>query len=357
MEKTAVIQEAYDLGAGDLKIEKFGSGHIHVTYLLTAGDDKFIFQAFNKNVFKFPERISANHQILSQYLGDQHMPFVLPLPIKNRRGEYFTEHQGQLYRLFRFVDGVTKDAVDHPSQAQLAAEAFAFFNRTFLEVPTEKLQEPIPDFHHLILRYQQLQLSFEHSKLVLEPDVEALLDFYLDQTELLEQYQNYQHSLPLRVTHSDTKINNLIFDKDLKKVNALIDLDTIMPGFIFYDFGDLVRTVACTEDESSQNWGKINIDMDKYAALLSGFCAPLFGYISEEEMRSLPYGGEMMTYIMGLRFLADYLNGNVYYTIHYPDQNLHRAKNQRELLISLMEHREAIDSTMRGTLANLAIKG
>lgn len=357
MDKTAVIQNAYHLNSDNLKIGKFGSGHIHATYLVEAGGEKYIFQTFNKNVFRFPERISANHLILSQHLGESNLPFALPLPIKNRAGEYFTEQGGQLFRLFPFVDGITKDAVDLPQQASLAAGAFADFNKTFLDVPTEELQEPIPDFHNLILRYQQLQLSFEHTKLVLEPDVEALLDFYLDQTELLEQYQKYQKSLPLRATHSDTKINNLIFDKEMTKVNALIDLDTIMPGYIFYDFGDLVRTVACTEDESSQNWGKIKMDMDKYAALLSGFCEPLFGYISEEEMRSLPFGGEMMTYIMGLRFLADYLNGNVYYTIHYPEQNLHRAKNQRALLISLMENREAIDLRMRETLANLAVRG
>lgn len=355
MEKTEVIQEAYNLSGGDLKIEKFGSGHIHVTYLVTAGDNKYIFQAFNKNVFRFPERISANHQVLSQYLGDNNLPFVLPLPIRNRSGEYFTEYEGQLYRLFGFVEGITKDAVDLPSQAQLAAEAFAIFNKTFLDVPTKQLQEPIPDFHHLILRYQQLQTSFEHTRLILEPDVEALLDFYLDQTELLEQYQKYQKSLPLRATHSDTKINNLIFDHEMTKVKALIDLDTIMPGYIFYDFGDLVRTVTCTENESSQQWGKIKVDMEKYAALLSGFCAPLFGFVSEEEIKSLPFGGEMMTYIMGLRFLADYLNGNVYYTIHYPEQNLHRAKNQRELLISLVDSREAIGLRMEETLANLAI--
>jgi Ser/Thr protein kinase RdoA (MazF antagonist) len=356
MEKIAVIQEAYDLGSGNLKIEKFGSGHIHATYLVTGEEKKYIFQAFNKNVFRFPERISSNHQFLSQHLGENTLPFALPLPIKNRDGEYFTEQGGQLYRLFPFVEGLTKDAVDLPQQAHLAAEAFATFNRTFLDVPTEALQEPIPDFHHLILRYQQLQISFENTKLILEPEVEALLDFYLDQTDLLEQYQKYQKSLPLRATHSDTKINNLIFDNEMTKVNALIDLDTIMPGYIFYDFGDLVRTVTCTEDESSQNWGKIKIDMEKYEALLAGFCGPLFGFVSEQEIRSLPFGGEMMTYIMGLRFLADYLNGNVYYSIHYPEQNLHRAKNQCELLISLMENREAIALKMEETLANLAIK-
>lgn len=356
MEKTAVIKDAYDLRSKNLKIEKFGSGHIHATYLVEVDQEKYIFQAFNKNVFRFPERISSNHQLLSLHLGDSNLPFALPLPIKNKEGEYFTQDGEQLYRLFPFVEGLTRDAVDLPQHARLAAEAFAGFNKTFLDMPTEGLQEPIPDFHNLILRYQQLQTSFENTQLILDHEVEALLDFYLDQTDLLEQYQKYQQSLPVRTTHSDTKINNLIFDHELTKVNALIDLDTIMPGYLFYDFGDLVRTVTCTEDESSQNWGNIKVDMEKYAALITGFCRPLFSYISKEEMNSLTFGGEMMTYIMGLRFLADYLNDNIYYTIHYPEQNLHRAKNQCRLLISLKEKRQAIALKMEETLANLAIK-
>ena len=115
-----------------------------------------------------------------------------------------------------------------------------------------------------------------------------------------------------------------------------------MPGFVFYDFGDLVRTVACTEDESSQNWDRIKIDREKYQGLISGFCKPLQNSLSQEEIASLPYGGEMMTYIMGLRFLADFLKGNIYYHINYPEQNLHRAKNQRHLLSSLQENRPHI---------------
>ncbi|HLT06323.1 MAG TPA: aminoglycoside phosphotransferase family protein [Cyclobacteriaceae bacterium] len=356
MDKSTLIEKAYGLVRDGLKFEKFGSGHIHSTYLVSAGEKKYILQAFNKHVFRYPERISANHQLLSQHFDAKDLPFVLPFPIKNTQGEFFTQDEEGLYRLFPFVEGVTKDAVEQPQQARLAAEAFAIFNKTFLEVPVNELQESIPDFHNLLLRYQQLQDSFENTQLILEPEVELLLDFYLDQTDLLSQYQHYQQTLPLRVTHSDTKINNLIFSHEMTKVNALIDLDTIMPGYIFYDFGDLARTVACTEDESSQNWGRIKLDMDKYAALLKGFCEPLFPYTSKDELYSLPFGGEMMTYIMGLRFLADYLNGNIYYTIHYPEQNLHRAKNQRELLIALRENRDIIDLKMGEILANLVIK-
>ena len=355
MHKLASFHEAYGLKNKNFNITKFGSGHIHATYLVqsASGQEKYILQAFNNSVFKYPERISSNLGILSDHLRQRPLPFVLPLPIRNKEGEYFTKLEDQYFRLFPYVDGITKDSVDIPEQAHLAAEAFGTFIKTFLDVSMEEIQEPIPDFHNLTLRYQQLQLSFEHSKLTIDKELEDLIDFYFDQIDLLEQYQIYQNSLPLRVTHSDTKINNLIFNEDLSRVNALIDLDTIMPGFIFYDFGDLARTVACTEDESSQNWQKIRVDLQKYQALIEGFCKALAPFISRDEITSMPYGGEMMTYIMGLRFLADYLNGNIYYTIHYPEQNLHRAKNQMLLLTSLQQNRPVIHTMMEEALANI----
>lgn len=342
MNKLKVVLEAYDLKGQDPEISQYGSGHIHATYRVQSQDSQFILQAFNDKVFRFPDRISANQQILSDHLGPKRLPFALPMPIKNRDGKYFTRHQQQLYRLFPFIEGITKDAVELPYHANLAAEAFGIFTQTFLGVSTENLQEPIPDFHNLPQRYHQLLDSINHTEMQIDADLQSLIAFYIGQKDLLEQYKIFQKKLPLRVTHSDTKINNLIFERDLSKVNALIDLDTIMPGYIFYDFGDLVRTVACTEDESSQNWEQIQVDLDKYHSLITGFCKPLESSISREEKASLPFGGEMMTYIMGLRFLADYLNGNVYYHINYPQQNLHRAKNQYYLLKSLKENRKNI---------------
>jgi Ser/Thr protein kinase RdoA (MazF antagonist) len=350
MDKINVILEAYDLKDENLEISKYGSGHIHATYLVHTGDFKFILQAFNDKVFRFPERISANQNILSQHLGSKRLPFALPLPLRNKDGKFFTRHQQQLYRLFPFVDGITKDAVELSHHAHLAAEAFGIFSHTFLGVAPEDLQEPIPDFHNLTNRYHQLLDSLNHTEVNIDVELQALISFYIGQKELLDQYQAYHKFLPLRLTHSDTKINNLIFEEDLSKVNALIDLDTIMPGFIFYDFGDLVRTVVCTEDESSQNFKGIHVDLDKYRGLISGFCKPLRSTLSKEEMASLPFGGEMMTYIMGLRFLADYLNGDIYYNINYPQQNLHRAKNQFYLLSSLKENRANIAKLMETVL-------
>ena len=344
------VLEAYGLRGKELICEKYGSGHIHATYLVGVDGKSYILQHFNNQVFKYPERISNNQHILSQHLGKKTMPFALPIPIRNKENLYFTEYDQQLYRLFPFVEGVTKDAVDLPQHAHLAAEAFGLFIRTFLKVPVKELQDPIPDFHNLSLRYQQLEDSIKNTRLTVDATTGNLIDFYIGQSELVDQYKVYQKSLPQRVTHSDTKINNLIFENDLSKVNALIDLDTIMPGFTFYDFGDLVRTAACTEDESSQEWEGIGVDLEKYRSLISGFSKPLKSFISEEEMRSLPYGGEMMTYIMGLRFLADYLNGNIYYRIDYPEQNLHRAKNQRALLTSLQKNRDKINDLLEEAL-------
>lgn len=350
MNNVTRVLEAYDLKGKELVCEKYGSGHIHATYLIRIDRKSFILQCFNNQVFKYPERISNNQHILSQHLGEKTMPFALPLPFKNIENLYFTEHDQQLFRLFPFVEGVTKDAVEFPQHARLAAEAFGLFIRTFMNVPVEELQDPIPDFHNLSLRYQQLEDSVKNTQVTIDASIGSLIDFYIGQAELVDQYKAYQDALPQRVTHSDTKINNLIFENDLSKVNALIDLDTIMPGFTFYDFGDLVRTVACTKDESSKEWDMIQVDLEKYRSLINGFTSPLKSFISEEEIRSLPYGGEMMTYIMGLRFLADYLNGNIYYRINYPEQNLHRAKNQRALLTSLQKNRDKINQLLEEAL-------
>jgi Ser/Thr protein kinase RdoA (MazF antagonist) len=178
--------------------------------------------------------------------------------------------------------------------------------------------------------------AIRNTKREITGELLELVDFYLGQKNLVDEYISWRNKLPLRLTHNDTKINNLIFSEDFTKVNAVIDLDTVMAGFIFYDFGDLVRTVACTEGESSQNWQNIQVDSAKYEALLRGFQDGGKGFFTDEEIKSLLYGGKMMTCIMGFRFLADYLNGNIYYTIHYEEQNFHRAKNQMNLLKALV---------------------
>lgn len=327
------IQTAYQLSMD--AIEPLGSGHIHQTFKISAGTDLFVLQEFNVKVFEQPERISFNHTQVLEALQEKNLPFALPLPIPNREGQLFTAVNDSLFRLSPYVAGVCLDEVEEIQEARLAAEAFAGFIVACSSIDATLLQDTIPGFNNLELRFQQLKDAYANTQREVVGELKGLVDFYLGQESLVREYTGWIQRLPLRVTHNDTKINNLIFSSDRQQVEAVIDLDTIMAGYVFYDFGDLVRTVACTQPESSTNWEKIGVDRVKFEALWKGFLKGGKGVLRAEEIASLPFGGKMMTCIMGFRFLADYLNGNSYYKIHYEEQNLDRAKNHMLLLQAL----------------------
>jgi Ser/Thr protein kinase RdoA (MazF antagonist) len=331
------LNEKYGLEIAQGEIRSFGDGHIHQTYLVEKDGQKLILQRFNDKVFQRPDIISHNHKILIEKINTIHLPFQLPFSIPNYEGELFTKINGNYFRISPFVSGTCVNEIEKPEHAYLAAKSFAQFIVAGFQIPADNFQESIPGFNDLNLRYKQLLEAIENTKREITGELQKLVDFYLRQKNLVDKYILWKNKLPLRLTHNDTKINNLIFSEDFTKVNAVIDLDTVMAGYIFYDFGDLVRTVACSEGESSQNWENIHVDKAKYIALLKGFEDGGEGVFTHEEMRSLPFGGKMMTCIMGFRFLADYLNGNIYYTIHYEEQNLHRAKNQMYLLNALLK--------------------
>lgn len=329
------LNDAYELQLLGAQIQKFGDGHIHKTFLINDGVRQYILQEFNNSVFKNPERISHNHAILLDQIDTNKLSFELPLPIPNLEGELFTVIGGDYFRLSPFVSGKCMNEVNNSHQAYLAAKAFALFIKAGIHIDASLFQEVIPGFNDLELRYNQLLEALSKTEREVSGELKVLVDFYLSQKDLVEEYLFWKERLPLRLTHNDTKINNLIFSEDLTKVNAIIDLDTLTAGYIYFDFGDLVRTVACTEGESSTNWSEIGFDQANYDALLNGFLEIGEGTFTEDEIQSLPFGGKMMTCIMGFRFLADYLNGNIYYTIHYEEQNLHRAKNHMHLLTTL----------------------
>jgi Ser/Thr protein kinase RdoA (MazF antagonist) len=206
------------------------------------------------------------------------------------------------------------------------------------------MQETIPNFHRLDLRFAKLkEVAKDQSGLSLEE--QEVLDFYLGQQPLVDWYLDQIHELPLRVTHNDTKINNLIFSTDLGKVEAIIDLDTLMGGYLMYDFGDLVRTVACSLPETSTDWGNIIVKPELVEELMKGYWEGVHKVVSDKEAASLLLGGEIMTLIMGLRFFTDHLQGNTYYKVTYPEQNFHRAKNQMIFLKSQQTERERLATT------------
>ncbi|WP_075350149.1 phosphotransferase enzyme family protein [Algoriphagus marinus] len=321
--------------------QKFGAGLIHQTFFIEIGKREFILQGFNSNVFKHPDRIEKNLSVLSKSGDLTQLPFQIPLPILNRKGTGMVEFQGKLYRLFDFVEGKTLQQINDLSQAKKAAEAYALFSKWADSFSLNQFEETIPNFHRLDLRFQRLEEVAKSAK-NLNPEEQEILDFYINQNELVKEYLQITAQIPERLTHNDTKINNLIFSSDLAKVAAVIDLDTIMPGYLLYDFGDLVRTVASAEEETSQAWENQKVVLSVFEKLLEGYWAGAADLITKIEAESLLIGGEVMTCLMGVRFFTDHLEGNVYYNVDYQEQNLHRAKNQMILLKSLQANRGEI---------------
>lgn len=316
-----------------LLLKPFGEGLIHETLLLESQRGNWILQGFNDSVFNYPERIDHNLRLLDQETQEGALPFRLPLPILNRSNSGLTEIDGKKYRLFEFIEGETLQQIKEPKQAYLAAQAYGLFADWAKNLDALEMQETIPDFHRLDLRFEKLKKVLA-KKLNLSSEEIEICDFYLSQKPLIDWYLVQIHHLPLRVTHNDTKINNLIFSKTLEKINALIDLDTLMGGYLMYDFGDLVRTVAASLPETATQWGAIHLVKEIFEELLKGYWEGIHSFGTLEESRSLLLGGEVMTLMMGLRFFTDHLQGNVYYRVSYPKQNFDRAKNQMLFLQS-----------------------
>ncbi|TDQ17472.1 phosphotransferase family enzyme [Algoriphagus boseongensis] len=325
----------------ELSITPFGEGLIHETLLVESPKGKWILQGFNEKVFNYPDRIDHNLGLLYQQAEKKKLPFTLPLPLLNRDRSGLSEINGLKYRLFEFVAGKTLQQIEQIEQAYIAALAYGEFASWAKDIPAQSMQETIPHFHRLDLRFEKL-IEVSSSKGNLEKEEVEILDFYFSQKPLVDWYQKQLKLLPLRVVHNDTKINNVIFSEDLKRVSAVIDLDTLMGGYLLYDFGDLVRTVACSLTETSTQWDAIHLIPEIFSKLLQGYWEGIETFASKEEAESLILGGEVMTMIMGLRFFTDHLQGNIYYRVSYPEQNFHRAKNQMIFLKSQQSQREAL---------------
>ncbi|MFC3416616.1 phosphotransferase enzyme family protein [Algoriphagus hitonicola] len=334
-----LVSYSYDLGS--FTFEPLGEGLIHDTFLLNSPKGKFVLQGFNTSVFRFPDRIASNLSHLKSDLDGKALPFILPLPKSTQEGNEILRFEDKLYRLFDFVEGVTVQETSDPTLAFIAAEAYGAFAQATAENDLSHYQETIPDFHRLDCRFEQLQQAAESKESWTEEE-ENILRFYLSQEPLIEKYKQETQSFPLRVTHNDTKINNLIFSEKLHQVAALIDLDTVMAGYLMYDFGDLVRTVACSRSETQTDWENLQLNSEIFEALLKGYISGLGQEVNAEELESLLFGGEVMTALMGLRFFTDHVLGNIYYRVHYPEQNLHRAKNQMILLRDQQQKRNQL---------------
>jgi Ser/Thr protein kinase RdoA (MazF antagonist) len=327
----------FGLEIDDFMLSKIGSGHIHQTYLLD-GINKYILQNLNTRVFTRPEEVMHNISLAAEYILkiDKTYPFSIPLKSVDGKNLVY-DSTGNVWRLFKAIEGSTTiDEVANADQAYSAAKAFGKFTRLLQDAGTHQFYEIIPGFHDLNLRYKQFEQALDNAgverKNQANNSIEKARSFY----HLVMEYNTLINSgmLVKRIMHNDTKINNVLFNKS-GDAFSVIDLDTLMPGYFIYDLGDMVRTFVSPVNEEAKDLSKIIFRKEIYDALLIGYLSEMDGVLTADEKSAIPFASKMMTYIMALRFLTDYLNGDLYYPIKYEAHNLDRAANQLNLLAKL----------------------
>ena len=340
----------------DTNIEVYGNGHINDTYLCETSP-KFILQRINIRIFKDPDAVMENIYNVTRHVrakikeagGEADRETLNVIPTKE--GEiYYKAPDGECFRMYKFVERtVSYDIAERPEILTYAGQAFGRFQRMLSDFPAEKLHETIVDFHNTPVRVQQLRDAMANN-------FSGRLDSVKEDVEFALEYSKYAAEITtamekgdvlLRVTHNDTKLNNVLFDEKTDEGVCVIDLDTVMPGSVLYDFGDALRFGAssCAEDETDMD--KIYFDLNKFDAFAKGFLGELGSCLTEKEIELLPLSALLMTYECGIRFLADYIDGDVYFKTAYKDHNLDRARNQFALVRDMLSKKKEAEEIVK----------
>lgn len=349
------ILSAYALPGELVEAVPFGSGHINDTLRLTFSDGKrYVLQRLNTNIFKDPEGVMENIVRVTAHLkeklrargGDPERGTLTVL--MNRAGKSFVRTQdGGFWRITGFLEGTRSfDVVEDPALMKESGRAFGVFQNDLRDIDAASFADVLPHFHDTPLRYAQFTEALEKDCADRAKDCPAETEFLLKRRELAFAADKLRAAgeLPLRVTHNDTKINNVMFDEKTGRAAAVIDLDTVMPGLVLYDFGDAIRTGANTGEEDEKDTARIHFALDRFEAFLHGFLEESADALTLKECETLPLGALLITYEQALRFLADYLAGDTYYKTAYPEHNLVRARTQIKLLREMEQARGKMEA-------------
>ncbi len=343
---TAIIQN-FSFEGKNTAISPYGNGHINDTYALTfesptGATQRYILQRINHHVFKKPEQLMQNVEKVTQHLrekiaamgGDPKRETLTLIPTLSGQTLYISP-SGNYWRAYHFIEGAqTYEVVEKPEHVYNAAWAFGRFQCLLNDFPVTDLYETIPDFHHTPKRFSAFREAVNRDVMNRAAGVQNEINFAMArsaETPLLVDMVA-QEKLPLRVTHNDTKFNNVLIDNRTGKGLCVLDLDTVMPGISLYDFGEIVRTGANPAAEDAVDIAKVCLDLDIYDVLTHGFLDAARGTLTGTELDYLPYGPKMMAFENGIRFLTDYLSGDVYFKIHRENHNLDRCRTQFKLV-------------------------
>lgn len=333
-----------------VSVKEFGSGHINKTYIVTFDDagkeTKYVLQQVNDNVFKNVDELMKNVFSVTSYLrgiikgygGDADRETLHYIKTKDDQ-RYYKNDDGSFYRAYIFVkDSKSYNTADTPEIFKSSGQAFGKFQRLLADFKVDQLTETIPHFHDTSWRYQNEFLP------AISKDAAGRVAECSDEIEFVKSYASQMSKLtdmidsgdlPLRVTHNDTKLNNVMFDEFTNECVCVIDLDTVMPGLALYDFGDSIRFGASTAEEDEADLSKVEMSLDYFKAYAEGFLSEAGSAFNQAEKDNLAFASLLMTLECGMRFLTDYINGDVYFKVHFPEHNLVRARNQFKLVADM----------------------
>jgi aminoglycoside phosphotransferase (APT) family kinase protein len=344
----------------------FGSGHINDTFVTVfdqAGAQvRYILQRINSQVFKnVPAlmeniaRVTAHATQKAHQRGRDHAGRSMLTLVAARDGRpYYRDSEGGWWRCYLFIEGArTHDVIQSPRQASEAARAFGEFQQLLIDLPGERLHETIPAFHHTRRRFESLQEVIRADSRHRVREVADEIAFVRSREAMVDQLLDLQArgEIPERITHNDTKLNNVMIDDKTQAGICVIDLDTVMPGLALYDFGDMVRSATNAAAEDERDLSLVQSRLNIFEALVDGYLASAGTFLNDVEIAHLAFSGRLITFEIGMRFLTDFLQGDTYFKTSRPGQNLDRARNQFALLLSMEAQEAEMESIVRKHVA------
>ena len=346
------VARQFQLHGEFLEATPYGSGHINDTYCAVfdqAGvKNRYILQRINHNIFKNPVALMENIHRVTVHLAykaggtSDFSRRVLTLVSTRDGGFYHRDAEGNHWRAYLLIEKArTYDAVESTEQAFKAARAFGNFQKLLADLPAPRLHDTIPDFHHTPKRFANLEKAIEANVAKRCDLARAEIEFALRHKAMCSMLLDA--NLPERVTHNDTKFNNVMLDDATGEGICVIDLDTVMPGLALYDFGDMVRTTTSPTREDELDLTKVGMQFPMFEALVRGYLSTAAEFLTPAEKKLLPLSGKLITFEIGIRFLTDYLAGDVYFKVHREHHNLDRCRTQFKLVESIESQEERMN--------------
>ncbi len=331
IKKYKKIAEQFCIEGDIVSIAPYGEGHINVTLLIITTVKRYILQRMNTYVFTRPDELMSNICNVTEHLKSKGQETLTVVKTKDGRSYIAGE---DCFRMYDFIENtITYQSVSDRQIFYNAGKAFGEFQNTLSDFDATKLYETIVAFHNTPKRFNDFKNALKENKSGRADTCKPEINFVLSHEDTYGKIMDGLNdgSIPLRVTHNDTKLNNIMLDEKTNEVRAVIDLDTVMPGSMLYDFGDSIRFGASTAKEDEKDLDKVHFDIELFRAFAEGFCLAMKDSITDKEKELLPYGSYLMTIECGMRFLADYIAGDVYFATKYPEHNLDRARTQIKL--------------------------